>query len=293
MLIMMMAMQLLGKIQRLPVKPPITLGLMGMQTAIHLFSNLPFSVYGLNPAMVWEGGEFMRLITGQFLHADDFHLYYNMASFLYKGVTLETSRNDFGILVTVLLLATGLIHTFLAFVLYATNLSPDSYFTTAVGFSGVIFALKTVLNFNSPTMSRVFGIDLPTKHAAWLELVVCSVFNPNASFLGHLSGILAGLMWLEFKENSAVSKWIRTVLPNRTTNPRRSTQQRRDREREDEEMREAMRRSREEQEMKEAIRRSKQDNHSTPSPDPAASSSYSMTAEQLRRARLQRFKNST
>ena len=58
----------------------------------------------------------MRLITGQFLHADDFHLYYNMASLLYKGVTLKRRWNDFCILVTVLLLATGLIHTFLAFV---------------------------------------------------------------------------------------------------------------------------------------------------------------------------------
>ena len=236
--------------------------------------------------MVWEEGEFMRLITGQLLHANDFHLYYNMASFLYKGVKLETTRTDFGILVTVLLLATGFIHTFLSFVLYVTNLSPDSYFTTAVGFSGVIFALKTVLNFNSPTMSRVFGIDLPTKHAAWLELVVCSVMNPHASFLGHLSGILAGLMWLEFKENSAVSKWIRTFLPNRTTNP---TQ----RQREDEELREAMRRSREEQEIKEAIRRSEHDNHSSSSSsDPAVTSSSSssmMTAAQLRHARLQRF----
>ena len=126
----------------------------------------------------------MRLITGQFLHADDFHLYYNMASFLYKGVKFETAGLRIsGILVTVLLLATGFIHTFLSFVLYVTSLSPDSYFTTAVGFSGVIFALKTVLNFNSPTMSRVFGIDLPTKHAAWLELVVCSVMVHMHLFL--------------------------------------------------------------------------------------------------------------
>lgn len=288
--IILMAMRLLQQIHRLPVKPPITLVLIGVQSAIHLFLNLPFSIYGMNPRMIWERSEFMRLITGQLLHADDYHLYYNMASFLYKGVKLETSRRDFGILVCVLLLGTGIIHTILAFMLYATHLYDEAYFTTAVGFSGVIFALKTVLNFNSPTMSRVFGISLPTKHAAWLELVIASFLNPNASFLGHLSGILAGMIWLEFKQDSAVSRWIRTLFQNTFSQRNRDTSPQQSRE--EQEMREAMRRSREEQEMREAIRRSQHDYSSTSySSSSSSSSSSSLTADQLRRARLRRFKN--
>lgn len=34
----------------------------------------------------------------------------------------------------------------------------------------------------------------PAQYMAWAELLLASFFNPRASFLGHLAGILAGLM---------------------------------------------------------------------------------------------------
>lgn len=34
------------------------------------------------------------------------------------------------------------------------------------------------------------------QYVAWVELVVISLITPNASFLGHLVGILAGLLHL-------------------------------------------------------------------------------------------------
>ena len=40
------------------------------------------------------------------------------------------------------------------------------------------------------------GIAVPLKYAAWLELVLISLITPNASFLGHLCGILAGLLYV-------------------------------------------------------------------------------------------------
>ena len=43
------------------------------------------------------------------------------------------------------------------------------YGTCAVGFSAVLFALKVVLNSNSPGCSSVAGISLPTK-GSWPEL---------------------------------------------------------------------------------------------------------------------------
>lgn len=36
----------------------------------------------------------------------------------------------------------------------------------------------------------------PTKYAYWAELVLISVVTPNASFLGHLCGILVGLAYV-------------------------------------------------------------------------------------------------
>jgi hypothetical protein len=43
--------------------------------------------------------------------------------------------------------------------------------------------------------TNVWGIHVPTKHAAWVELVVISLVTPNASFVGHLAGILAGVIY--------------------------------------------------------------------------------------------------
>ncbi|CAN0261855.1 unnamed protein product [Ectocarpus fasciculatus] len=66
-----------------------------------------------------------------------------------------------------------------------------------VGFSGVLFALKYVLSRRSPGVTTVMGFSVHTRYAAWLELVLISVMVPNASFLGHLCGILAGVLYVE------------------------------------------------------------------------------------------------
>lgn len=68
------------------------------------------------------------------------------------------------------------------------------YHQCAVGFSGVIFALKVVLNWHSPTSSTIAGFTIPTRYAAWAELLAIQYATPQASFVGHLGGIVAGLI---------------------------------------------------------------------------------------------------
>lgn len=52
-----------------------------------------------------------------------------------------------------------------------------------------------LLNHNSPAFTSVYGFQVPTKYAAWLELVVIHVLVPRSSFMGHMCGILAGTDW--------------------------------------------------------------------------------------------------
>jgi len=66
----------------------------------------------------------------------------------------------------------------------------------AVGISALLFAFKPILNANAPAYSQIAGFSVPTKYAAWLELGLIQLMVPNASFLGHLSGILAGFLFL-------------------------------------------------------------------------------------------------
>lgn len=73
------------------------------------------------------------------------------------------------------------------------------YYEYAVGFSGVLFALKVVLNSQSENFTQVYGVIVPSRYAAWAELFLIQMFVPGVSFLGHLGGILAGLLYLRLR----------------------------------------------------------------------------------------------
>lgn len=72
----------------------------------------------------------------------------------------------------------------------------------AVGFSGVLFAMKVVLYSQSDNYTYVHGLMVPARFAAWAELIVVQMFVPGVSFLGHLGGILAGLLYVNLKGSS-------------------------------------------------------------------------------------------
>lgn len=69
----------------------------------------------------------------------------------------------------------------------------------AVGFSGVIFALKVLHSHYFPVAdSYIFGLfPIPSQYACWAELGLIQLLVPNASFIGHLSGILVGLLYIK------------------------------------------------------------------------------------------------
>lgn len=75
----------------------------------------------------------------------------------------------------------------------------------AVGFSGVLFAMKVVLYSRSDSYAYVQGIMVPARYAAWAELVLIQMLVPGVSFLGHLGGILAGILYLYLARGSTPS----------------------------------------------------------------------------------------
>lgn len=44
---------------------------------------------------------------------------------------------------------------------------------------------------------QLLGFRVHTRYATWLELALISFLVPNASFLGHLCGIMAGILYVE------------------------------------------------------------------------------------------------
>ena len=146
-----------------------------------------------------------------FFHLDDMHLYFNMVSFIWKGRTLERrygSRKFFIIVAMFALLSQFLLITLnrvLSVVLW-----DKSYLSScAVGFSAVIFGLKVLATQNMWQESvSVLGIPVtvPAQFACWLELVLIQIMVPNASFTGHLAGILVGLAFVHGPLEHLVNK---------------------------------------------------------------------------------------
>ncbi|OQR71697.1 rhomboid domain-containing protein 1-like [Tropilaelaps mercedesae] len=183
--------------------PPVTLGTIGLQLAIFLglikvpWRNLQDCC--LSAYTIVERQEFYRIISSVIEHADSMHLYYNMASFAWKGIILEAVLGApfFFYMLVVFSVLTGLLSIVIYYAL-AMLISQEFMFSCGIGFSGVIFALKVVLNRVYPDVHPTFGgfqVRVPGGMYVWFELVLLSLISPGVSFVGHLSGILVGFAY--------------------------------------------------------------------------------------------------
>ena len=81
----------------------------------------------------------------------------------------------------------------------------DWWWECSAGFSGVLFALKVVCTHEQPGSTHVMGFSVPTRWAAWAELLTLYFFLPASSFVSHLAGIIAGLAWLAMQRQGALA----------------------------------------------------------------------------------------
>ncbi|XP_038672160.1 rhomboid-related protein 4 isoform X2 [Scyliorhinus canicula] len=178
--------------------PPATLIAMGLNIYLFLSPIKPLMDACISVDKIWNGQDWGRLLYSVFHHADDWHLYFNMVSLLYKGINLEERLGTrwFAYILSVFSAMTGVVYLVLEMLL-AEVMKDNSYkFQCAVGFSGVLFALKVVNNYDSPgTTTYVMGFPVQKQYACWAELVVIHLIAPGSSFVGHLSGILVGLLY--------------------------------------------------------------------------------------------------
>ena len=86
------------------------------------------------------------------------------------------------------------------------------YSEYAVGFSGVLFGMKVVLNSRSDDYTFVHGVVVPSRYAAWAELILIQMFVPGVSFLGHLGGILAGILYMKLRRHYSGSDPITAFM---------------------------------------------------------------------------------
>eukprot|EP00057_Strongylocentrotus_purpuratus_P030011 XP_780455.2 PREDICTED: rhomboid-related protein 4 [Strongylocentrotus purpuratus] len=191
--------------------PPVTLATIVANVLIYLRVLNPYiktvirspSIQNIcvSSAHVWYKGDWPRLFLAAWFHLDDFHLYFNMVSFVWKGISLERKFGSpyFAYLIVVFcFLTNGLL---VALNVGLAELLEDSshIVSCAAGFSGVLFALKVLTTTYTPVQSqRIMGLfSVPSRWACWVELVLIQLIVPRASFTGHLAGILVGLAYVK------------------------------------------------------------------------------------------------
>ncbi|PIN14554.1 Rhomboid family protein [Handroanthus impetiginosus] len=160
--------------------------------------NIGYSHVGLSYETLMEGN-YWRIITSAFSHISILHLVFNMSALWSLGVIERLGHIGLGvkyylhytILLVVLsgLLVLGMYH------LLIQKFKLD-YFrrVTAVGYSCVVFGWMTILATKQPSSKlELFGfLSLPISFAPFESLIFTSIIVPQASFIGHLSGIIVG-----------------------------------------------------------------------------------------------------
>jgi membrane associated rhomboid family serine protease len=153
--------------------------------------------YTMNPRQVIFMHQYYRIITSAFFHGSLMHIGFNMLSLMAVGKSLERHVGSLFTTFTILwsVLLTSAIYIFIA--LAAHLVGSDKLMNQhSLGFSGVLFHILVLESSRNPNSSQaVFGMmRVSSKVYPWVMLVVIQFLMPNISFLGHLSGILAGTL---------------------------------------------------------------------------------------------------
>lgn len=215
---------LIGEIFRIGpnnIPPGTLIALVGL-ILIHFEIIAPFlsirsSCLSLDKILYYE--DYPRLITSVLVHANDWHLYYNCVSLIWKGLAIERRMTTpkFLILIAVFTPLTSIVYLLLNFVML--KFTDDYYYSSvcAVGASGVIFALKVIANEMSPDSTHYImgSIPVKAKYAAWGELIVIYAFVPESSFTGHLAGILVGLAYCNLSIFKKLIAFLSSPFSNR------------------------------------------------------------------------------
>ncbi|XP_039893702.1 rhomboid-related protein 4-like [Simochromis diagramma] len=189
--------------------PAITLAVLGFNVYLYVFPPAPPLKACMSLDQVYRNKEWRRLFLSPLHHIDDWHLYFNMASFLWKGMRLERRLGGpwFLYLLSVFFLLTGLVYLLLQALMIKLMEGTDpsdpllEYVQAfsrecVVGFSGVLFALKIVSNhFNPGGVTYVMNIRVSNQFASWVELVLIYLIAPGTSLVAHLAGVLVGLLY--------------------------------------------------------------------------------------------------
>lgn len=156
---------------------------------------------GLSYEAAMGQGQHWRILTATMAHVSPLHLLLNMSALWSLRVVEKLEDEHMGSVyyleyTVVLIITSGLLMLAMYHVLIFSFRLEYYKRVTAIGYSAVIFGWMTILAVKQPVGKlHIFGmIPLPVHLAPFESLIITSLIVPQASFIGHLAGILAGYL---------------------------------------------------------------------------------------------------
>lgn len=160
--------------------------LMMIVFTLTLFPLFPIVYYGTGINLYISEGQWWRLITPIFLHQSFTHLLFNGFSLAIFGPTLEKFLGTFKFIL--FFLSTGLIANIATFFL-----NPLTYIHT--GASGSIFGIiGFFLHIALFKKKYLSATEVNTIYTLTGIAVIMTFIQPNINIIGHLAGLLIGLV---------------------------------------------------------------------------------------------------
>nr|XP_019707682.1 LOW QUALITY PROTEIN: RHOMBOID-like protein 13 [Elaeis guineensis] len=180
---------------------PASSCIIGICTVIWFYiqkKNIGYANVGLSYETAVEG-HYWRMITSAFSHISVVHLVFNMSALWSLGVVEHLGYMGLGVefylqYTLVLVVLSGLLVLGVYHILIQKFKLEYFRRVTAVGYSCVVFGWMTILAVKQPSSKlNLFGfLSLPISFAPFESLIFTSIIVPQASFIGHLSGIVVG-----------------------------------------------------------------------------------------------------
>jgi rhomboid domain-containing protein 1 len=181
--------------------PATTKLLVAVCVVVHIFiflTSFPLNNVAINGYLVLYQHEYYRIVSAAFVHGGIMHIAMNMSSLIQLGSTLEVKFGSLNFLLYSIwsVLLVGFVYVIISYVLSIALQDPTKLYESGVGYSGVLFSYAIIDSYHTTdTVRSVFGLfTVPAKIHPFILLILIQVILPNISFMGHVSGVLIGLL---------------------------------------------------------------------------------------------------
>lgn len=191
---------------------PVISILIGINLIIYLLGLIPslqFNIigYGVMSNFRISEGDYWRLLSSMFLHADFLHLLFNMFGLYVFGPELERIVGKMRFFNLYML--SGIIANVLTYIVYPLNYS-------SLGASGAIFgifgAYLALVYYTRKTMPQFKQLILPLVGIS----VMMTFIQPNINITAHIGGLIVGfLIGLYQLHPKRITRWQQKKAANR------------------------------------------------------------------------------